>query len=106
MEDLASVSIAKRSEKNRARLDRAIAKSQRELDGDADMVNDPPHYHIAGTEVIHILEEMGPSYDGIEGFHVLTAAQYILRAHKKGGWQDIEKAGWHLNRAIAARFND
>jgi hypothetical protein len=105
MEDLASVSIAKRSEKNRARLDRAIAKSQRELDGDADMVNDPPHYHIAGTEVIHILEEMGPSYDGIEGFHVLTAAQYILRAHKKGGWQDIEKAGWHLNRAIAARFN-
>lgn len=105
MEDLASVSIAKRSEKNRARLDRAISKSQRELDGDADMVNDPPHYHIAGTEVIHILEEMGPSYDGIEGFHVLTAAQYILRAHRKNGWQDIEKAGWHLNRAIAARFN-
>ena len=98
--------IAKRAEKNRARLDRAIAKSQRELDGDADMVNNPPHYHIAGTEVIHILEEMGPSYDGIEGFHVLTAAQYILRAHKKGGWEDIEKAGWHLNRAIAARFND
>jgi len=106
MEDLASVSIAKRSEKNRARLDRAIAKSQRELDGDADMVNDPPHYHIAGTEVIHILEEMGPSYDGIEGFHVLTAAQYILRAHRKNGWQDIEKANWHLSRAVAARFND
>ena len=69
------------------------------------MVNHPPHYQIAGTEVINILEEMGPHYEGIEGFHVLTAAQYILRAHKKGGWQDIEKANWHLTRAIHQRFD-
>jgi hypothetical protein len=29
----------------------------------------------------------------------------MLRAHKKGGWQDIEKADWHLSRAIFNRFN-
>ena len=99
-------SIAKRIERDNARSHRAIERAQREVDGDADMVNDPPHYHIAGTEVIHILEEMGPHYDGNESFHILTAAQYILRAHKKGGWQDIEKANWHLTRAINHRFND
>tara|TARA_E500000081_G_C6077922_1_gene326260 strand:- start:373 stop:693 length:321 start_codon:yes stop_codon:yes gene_type:complete len=106
MEEAADLSIAKRIERNHARSDRAIAKSQREVDGDADMVNDPPHYHIAGIEVVYILEEMGPYYDGNEGFHVLTAVQYILRAHKKGGWEDIEKAKWHLDRAIANRFDD
>ena len=105
MEELADLSIAKRIERDNARSHRAIEKARQEVNGDADMVNNPPHYHIAGTEVIHILEEMGPSYDGIVGFHVLTAAQYILRAHQKNGWQDIEKANWHLQRAIAARFN-
>ena len=105
MEEIADLSIAKRLEKNNARSDRSIKKCQQELGHEADMVNNPPHYHIAGTEVIHIIEEMGPHYDGNDGFHILTAAQYLLRAHKKNGWEDIEKAGWHLNRAISNRFN-
>jgi hypothetical protein len=105
MEELGALSIAKRIEKDNARSHRAIEKARQEVDGDVDMVNNPPHYQIAGTEVINILEEMGPHYEGMEGFHILTAAQYILRAHKKGGWQDIEKANWHLSRAIHQRFD-
>jgi hypothetical protein len=100
MEHIADISIAKRMDENRRKLDRAIEKAHQELDGDPDMVNNPPHYHIAGTEVVHILEEMGPHYNGTEGFHILTAVQYLLRAHKKNGWQDIEKAHWHLSRAV------
>ena len=105
MKEIADLSIAKRLEKNNARSDRSIKKCQQELGHEADMVNDPPHYHIGGTEVIYILEELGPHYDGTEGFHILTAVQYMLRAHKTGGWQDIVKADWHLSRAIFNRFN-
>jgi hypothetical protein len=105
MEELADLGIAKRIEKSNARKNRSIEKCNIELGDKADMVNDPPHYHIAGTEVIYILEELGPHYDGTEGFHILTAVQYMLRAHKKNGWEDIEKAGWHLTRAIANRFD-
>jgi hypothetical protein len=63
-----------------------------------DMVNHPPHYKDGGIEVIDFIEAKRL------GYHLGNVIKYICRAGKKGtnmGLQDLQKARWYLDRAIA-----
>lgn len=65
-----------------------------------DMVNSPPHYTLGGIETIDFIQaKLSP-----EGFHAYclgNALKYISRADHKGGEEDLRKAQWYLNRALA-----
>lgn len=64
----------------------------------ADPVNNPAHYKWLpnGTEVIDITE----NFDFLVG----NVLKYILRAEHKGKpLEDMKKARWYLDRAIARR---
>lgn len=59
-------------------------------------VNHPKHYNTGSIEVITVIE------DWRLGFHEGNAVKYIARApHKGTQLQDLEKARWYLDRAIA-----
>ena len=62
----------------------------------ADPVNHPTHYKVGGMETIDFIEAKDLSY------HLGNAVKYISRADHKGNrLQDLEKAKWYLERAIA-----
>jgi len=62
----------------------------------ADPVNHPAHYKVGGMETIDFIEAKELSY------HLGNAVKYISRADHKGNRkQDLEKAKWYLERAIA-----
>jgi hypothetical protein len=62
----------------------------------ADPVNHPAHYKVGGMETIDFIEAKGLTY------HLGNAVKYISRADHKGSRkQDLEKAKWYLERAIA-----
>ena len=61
-----------------------------------DPVNHPAHYKVGGMETIDFIEAKGLTY------HLGNAVKYISRADHKGNRkQDLEKAKWYLERAIA-----
>jgi hypothetical protein len=61
-----------------------------------DPVNHPAHYKVGGVETIDFIEAKGLTY------HLGNAVKYISRADHKGNRkQDLEKAKWYLERAIA-----
>lgn len=63
-----------------------------------DMVNHPPHYKAGGVETINFIEAKGLDY------HLGNVVKYITRAGKKDDEiQDLKKARWYLERAIAVR---
>lgn len=65
-----------------------------------DMVNHPPHYKAGGVETISFIEAKGLDY------HLGNVVKYITRAGKKEDeLQDLQKARWYLERAIAVREN-
>ena len=62
----------------------------------SDPVNHPAHYKVGGMETIDFIEAKDLSY------HLGNAVKYISRADHKGDRkQDLEKAKWYLERAIA-----
>ena len=62
----------------------------------ADPVNHPAHYKVGGMETIDFIEAKDLSY------HLGNAVKYISRADHKGNRkQDLEKAKWYIDRAIA-----
>ena len=61
-----------------------------------DMVNDPPHYKDGGIETIDFIEAKNL------GYHLGNVIKYITRADHKGNrLEDLKKAQWYLNRAVA-----
>lgn len=65
-----------------------------------DVVNHPPHYKTGGVETINFIEAKGLDY------HLGNVVKYITRAGKKDDEvQDLKKARWYLERAIAVREN-
>lgn len=61
-----------------------------------DPVNHPAHYKVGGMETIDFIEAKGLTY------HLGNAVKYISRADHKGNrLQDLQKAKWYLERAIA-----
>lgn len=64
-------------------------------------INHPSHYNHGKIETIEYLEDnLGP--DGFESFCIGNALKYISRYKYKGGYEDLKKAIWYLNRLIQA----
>lgn len=62
----------------------------------SDPVNHPRHYNEGGIEVIDAIEAWRL------GFHLGNVVKYVARANYKGKpLEDLKKAQWYLNRAIA-----
>jgi len=66
-----------------------------------DMVNEPPHYKTGGVETIDFIEAKNLDYN------LGNVVKYITRADHKGDkHEDLCKARWYLNRAIASVSNN
>ncbi len=67
----------------------------------ADPVNSPAHYRRGAVEVIDFIEQVAPAYGDI-GYHIGNVLKYVSRAPHKGKLdEDLRKAKWYLERAIA-----
>jgi hypothetical protein len=61
-----------------------------------DNVNHPEHYKMGGIETIDFIEAKSL------GYHLGNVVKYVTRADHKGNrLEDLKKAQWYLNRAIA-----
>ena len=61
-----------------------------------DNVNHPEHYKTGGIETIDFIEAKSL------GYHLGNVVKYITRADHKGNrLEDLKKAQWYLNRAVA-----
>jgi|SRR5579864_4970910 len=70
------------------------------LDCTCEKINHPSYYQGKKFEVIDIIEDFEL------GFNLGNAVKYILRAEKKGGFEEnLSKAIWYLQREIS-RMND
>ena len=62
----------------------------------SDMVNHPPHYKAGGIETIDFIEAKNL------GSNLGNVVKYVSRADLKGNkLEDLQKAKWYLERAIA-----
>lgn len=69
----------------------------------SDMVNHPDHYTSGGIECIEALDAMPRSISAAADYARRTAVKYLWRAPLKGNErQDLEKARWYVDHAIAA----
>ena len=65
------------------------------------LVNHPKHYQGKNLEAIDVIEDFNLN------FCLGNAVKYILRAGKKGDWQeDLRKAIWYLRREVNEREPD
>ncbi len=69
----------------------------------SEQINHPPHYQQGRIEAIEVIEDVvAGAPEPVVGYHVGQALKYLLRAwHKENASQDLQKAAWYLNRAIA-----
>jgi hypothetical protein len=62
-----------------------------------DNVNHPEHYKTGGIETIDFIEAKSL------GYHLGNVVKYVTRADHKGNrLEDLKKAQWYLNRAVAS----
>ena len=71
-----------------------------ELDEEIDVVNNPQHYNTGNIECIEaIRESMSP--EAFKGYLKGNTMKYLWRYDYKGkASEDLEKAGWYLNKLI------
>lgn len=67
-----------------------------------DAVNHPSHYETGKYECIEVMEEIFGT-NVVEDFCVCNAFKYLYRHQRKGGFEDLQKARWYLDRAISMR---
>jgi hypothetical protein len=65
-----------------------------------DVVNSPPHYQ-GKTEVIEMIEQLTEGMEGKKAYCLGNVVKYLFRHEKKNGTEDLQKAKWYLERAIA-----
>ena len=66
-----------------------------------DMVHEPPHYQFGKFSARVIIELVGKTYKSASVFyHVGNALKYLMRAPRKNGLQDLEKAKQSVEFAI------
>ena len=91
---LASVSISKKSVFQKPSTLAPNAVMSMALH--ADMVNHPPHYKAGGIETIDFIEAKNL------GYNLGNVVKYVSRADLKGNKvEDLQKARWYWDRAIA-----
>ena len=66
-------------------------------------VDHPQHYTQGAIECIDALESAAVAHagDGFLAHCTLTAIKYLWRWPAKGGLEDLKKARWYIDRAIA-----
>lgn len=71
-----------------------------------DTIHSPSHYKIKGCkfESIHLLSNIIEELPGALAFYVGNAIKYLIRAEKKNGREDYEKAKVYLQWAIDYKF--
>lgn len=71
-----------------------------------DKIHSPSHYKIKGCkfESIHLLSNIIEELPGALAFYVGNAIKYLIRAEKKNGREDYEKAKVYLQWAIDYKF--
>jgi hypothetical protein len=85
-----------RSRTNGAPMAQQSRRRAGSLGPDSDVINHPPHYtaHPSGVECIQVTEHL-PFCEG-------NAIKYLWRAGLKGDrLEDLRKAAWYVQRAIA-----
>mgnify|MGYP003666628833 CR=1 FL=1 len=71
-----------------------------ELDESTDVVNKPQHYNTGNIECIEAIQE-SMSSEAFKGYLKGNCLKYLWRYDYKGKpSEDLEKAGWYLNRLI------
>ena len=71
-----------------------------ELDEEIDVVNNPQHYNTGNIECIEAIQE-SMSSEAFKGYLKGNTMKYLWRYDYKGKpSEDLEKAGWYLNRLI------
>lgn len=63
-------------------------------------VVEPKHYTESGIETIDVIDAYTKGIPGPESFYVGNILKYVMRAPKKNGAEDYEKAFWYLTRLI------
>lgn len=73
-----------------------------------DRIHSPSHYKIKGCkfESIHLLTNTIEALPGNLAFYVGNAIKYLIRAEKKNGREDYEKAKVYLQWAIDCKHED
>lgn len=73
-----------------------------------DKIHSPSHYKIAGCkfESIHLLTNIIEELPGSLAFYVGNAIKYLIRAEKKNGREDYEKAKVYLQWAVDCKYED
>lgn len=66
-----------------------------------DSVNHPSHYNQGSIETIDFIECTTSRFPAPVRYHIGNAIKYLSRAPFKNGKEDLEKARWYLNRALA-----
>ena len=70
----------------------------KEVYGNVDMVNSPPHYNNTGVECIDAIQ--AATEDGFEYYLQGNILKYLWRYRYKNGVEDLEKAKWYLEKLI------
>jgi hypothetical protein len=76
----------------------AFEQSAKEVYGNVDMVNSPPHYNASGVECIDAIA--AATGEGFEYSLQANIIKYVWRYRYKNGTQDLEKAKWYLDKLI------
>jgi hypothetical protein len=69
-----------------------------------DEINHPSHYTTGKIETIDYLADK-LTKEQFEGFCVGNALKYCSRYQLKGGYQDLKKARWYLDKLIEMKNN-
>ena len=65
-----------------------------------DSVNKPKHYNQGKVECIDAIESATIGKTGIQAVSTANVIKYLWRFEDKGGFEDIKKAQWYLNKLI------
>lgn len=64
-----------------------------------DMVNSPIHYQ-GKVECIDAIEAAIQGLEPMEAMCTGNAIKYLFRWKRKGGFEDLRKARWYINRIL------
>jgi hypothetical protein len=65
-----------------------------------DSVNKPKHYNQGKVEAIDAIESATIGKTGIQAVCTANVIKYLWRFEDKGGFEDIKKAQWYLDKLI------
>ena len=80
------------------KIEEGYEKADKEVYGNVNMVDSPPHYNNTEIECIEAIA--AATGDGFEYYLQGNIMKYLWRYRYKNGVEDLEKARWYLNKLI------